>query len=261
MNLIDTHCHLDDEVFVGNVAQQIQSAQKVGVQKFIVPGVHPKGWEQLVHLKNQFPEIYIAPGVHPLFLNSLFFQETMDSLEKTLTHSKVVGIGEFGLDFYHGTADKDRQQRFFEAQVALAITAQIPALLHVRKAHDTVLATLRRFRYGQRGKGGVIHAFGGSLQQAKQYQQLGFCIGIGGQISYPRAKKIKKTVAAMPEETLLLETDAPYMPLYGHQGKANTPSKLLLVLQHLAQLRQENIHVTANYAIKNTKMIFSLIKE
>lgn len=255
MKLIDTHCHLDAVEFSGTISQIIAAARHVGVTRYVVPGIQPCDWKRLQKLSIQFDGVFTAPGIHPLFVGKLSLADVMNSLEQCLLQPKVVAIGEIGLDFYDGISDMERQRQFFLAQLQLAIAAKFPVLLHVRKAHDSVLSILRKVRYGQRGCGGIVHAYSGSFQQAQHYLQQGFCLGFGGNISYPRAIKIRAVAREITQDALVLETDAPYMPLKGGQGRSNLPQNLPVVLQHLAQLRGEERGTVAEYTCRNVKNI------
>ncbi len=259
MKLVDTHCHLDSAEFSEDLFHVIDTAKQAGIIKFIVPGIHPNHWKTLEQLDSRFPEIAIAPGTHPLFIENLSLSHTVQLLEQVIISTKAVAIGEIGLDFYHDQKNIAEQKAFFKAQLQLAISAKLPVLLHVRKAHDTILSLLRKQHYGQRGKGGIVHAFCGSMEQAKQYRQLGFCFGVGGVITYPRATKIRKIMANLPLQALVLETDAPDMPLQGYQGEANHPHQLVKIAGCLAELRQETTEIIAEYTTKNAKALFPYI--
>ncbi len=245
---IDTHCHLDAIESDDEKKQIIAEAKNAGVEKFIVPGVDLNNWKKLSALARQFPNAYLAPGIHPLFLEELVLARSIALLEKQLEEPKVIAIGEVGLDIYHSKENLDMQLAFFKAQTELAISAKLPLLLHVRKAHDTILSILRKRQYAQKGCGGVVHAYSGSLQQAQQYYEMGFLLGIGGMICNPRARKKQTIVAQMPINALVLETDAPYMNIY--------PRALPAILQSIAELREEDPVYIARAILKNTLSLF-----
>ena len=257
MELIDTHCHLDLEKHFPQFESALARARAAGVAKIILPGVTQAGWGRLMDLCNQEKGLFGAPGLHPLYLphhhpNHL---EELEELVKKGRPDGPVAIGEIGLDYYEQSVDRTAQQQLFEQQLKIAATAGLPVLLHVRKAHDQVLATLRRKHFPH---GGIVHAFNGSFQQASHYIKLGFGFGIGGTITYDRAKRIRKVASQLPNESLVLETDAPDIPLANHRGDKNHPKYLPEVLDALAALREEPRDVVANYTSTNAKRILDL---
>ncbi|WP_153447544.1 TatD family hydrolase [Vibrio algicola] len=240
--LVDTHCHFDFSAF-DDTQHHLDIAQQAGVTKIIIPAIGESNWSKLANLSSQFPSLYYALGLHPYFM-AQHGDDAILKLKQSLScrSSKCVAIGECGLDLRLEeqwlTPEKlDKQYQLFEAQVLLAIEFELPLIIHARKAHDQVVKILRKH---QPKKGGVIHAFSGSYQQAMEYIKLGFYIGVGGVISYPRASKTRDVISRLPLSFLLLETDAPDMPLDGFQGENNHPTQLKLVFKALVELRLEN---------------------
>ena len=257
MDLIDTHCHLDLEEHFQQFEAELSRAHAAGVRKIILPGVMQAGWKRLMQLCNRRQGVFGAPGLHPLYLHH-HHSHHLQELAELLSGSgpeRPVAIGEIGLDYYRENDDRAAQQQLFEQQLKIASSARLPVLLHVRKAHDQVQATLRRKHFSN---GGIVHAFSGSYQQACAYIKLGFCIGICGTITYDRAQRIRKVAAQLPQESLVLETDAPDIPLAAHRGQSNHPQFLPEVLQELAALRGEHSDVTAGYTTANAKRILAL---
>lgn len=257
MELIDTHCHLDLEQYFQPFEEALAATKAAGVGKIILPGVIRSGWGRLMELCRHEQGVFGAPGLHPLYL-SHHHPYHLEELEALMTGDGSwgpVAIGEIGLDYYDKSVDRPAQQQLFEQQLDIAATAQLPVLLHVRKAHDQVQATLRRKNFSH---GGIVHAFSGSFQQACHYVKLGFGIGICGTITYDRARRIRKIAAQLPEECLVLETDAPDIPLAGHRGENNHPQYLPEVLDMLAALRRESREKTANYTSANAQRILGL---
>lgn len=254
LQLIDSHCHLD---LLGNEISLTQILREAGaayVTEFVLPGVTAGGWQRLMKLCTQYQGFHGAPGLHPLYMTN-HRREHLELLKDIAKHETTVAIGEIGLDFYHTKSNNGRQQELFEQQLSIAQSRKLPVCLHVRKAHDQVLATLRRKKFNH---GGIVHAFSGSYQQAMQYYNLGFCIGVGGTITYNRAKKVRQTVTDLPKQALVLETDSPDIPLSGHQGKPNMPRYLKDVAQTLAGLRDEQLEHTARYTTENCRRVLDL---
>ena len=230
--LIDTHCHLDVEEFDPDRAQVLAQARAAGLVGIVVPGIHAAGWPRLLDLCASAPDLHPALGLHPVYL-AQHRPEHIADLERALADSRPLAVGEIGLDFYQEGLDPARQQALFEAQLTLARDAGLPVLLHVRKAHDQVLATLKRLRV----RGGIAHAFNGSLQQAGQYLNLGFRLGFGGMLTFERSLRLRPLARALPIEAIVLETDAPDLTVAAHHGSRNSPAYLPDVLAALAQVR------------------------
>ena len=161
-------------------------------------------------------------------------QNHLEDLSNYLTQHNVVAIGEIGLDFYHEKANQAQQQDYFETQLHIAATNQLPVILHVRKAHDETLKLLKQVCL----PGGIVHAYSGNEQQAKHYVDLGFKLGFGGMLTYERSRKLRTLAAKLPLEAIVLETDAPDMVVAQHQGQRNSPEYLIHCLAALADIRQ-----------------------
>jgi len=257
MELIDTHCHLDFEQYFQPFKEALVRAKAAGINRIIIPGVTRADWGRLMRICNSRQGVFGAPGLHPLYL-AHHHPGHLQELEK-LVHScgadRPVAIGEIGLDYYVDTIDRTAQQQLFEQQLKIAAIAKLPVLLHVRKAHDQVLATLRRKHFCH---GGIVHAFNGSLQQAEHYIKLGFGIGICGTVTYDRARRIRKVACQLPREALVLETDAPDIPPAQHRNENNQPEYLVEVLDALATLRNEPREMVADYTSANANRILNL---
>jgi TatD DNase family protein len=253
-SLIDSHCHLDLDCFADRRHLLLAQARRAGVGAFILPGVDRRGWERISNLSRSETGVYAAPGLHPMYLSE-HRPHHLHELQTLITTAEVVAIGEIGLDYFVPGLDRQVQQQLFEEQLHLAVTARLPVLLHVRKAHDQVLATLRRRRFPH---GGIVHAFTGSLQQAQQYYGLGFLISICGTITYDRAKRLRSIAVALPKEALAVETDAPDIPLAGHRGQDNLPEYLPEVVATLAALRGESFAETAAFTTANVSRLLGL---
>ena len=237
MELIDTHCHLDVTDFAHDRVAVRQRSGTAGVVGIVVPAIDAAGWAGLLALCADpaagGPVLYPALGLHPVYLNQHADQD-LAALELAVAEHQPLAIGEIGLDFFVRDLDRTRQQRLFASQLTIAREARLPVLLHVRKAHDEVLAMLRRIRVC----GGIAHAFNGNLQQARQYQELGFRLGFGGMLTFERSAKLRRLAAGLPLESIVLETDAPDMTVATHHGERNSPEYLPDVLAALAQVRE-----------------------
>ena len=250
---IDSHCHLDFPVFDDCREQLLADMRAAGVMGAIVPGVNQDNWQRVLHLARQHSCISPALGLHPYFIDS---EDPLAGLESLIEqhHHQLVAVGEIGLDGAIETP-ADIQEPLFVRQLAIAKSADLPVIIHAHKSYDRVLKYLRQAKLP---RGGVIHAFSGSAQQAQHFVELGFYLGIGGTITYPRAAKTRRVVAQLPLEHLLLETDSPDMPLCGQQGRTNTPLNIPLVAKELSKIKQLPLDVVASQTSGNCRQLFDL---
>ncbi|WP_116475572.1 TatD family hydrolase [Zobellella maritima] len=254
MILTDSHCHLDFDRFDPDRDRVIRNAAAKGVQRIVIPGTESHRWPKLHALASLYPGIFYAVGVHPWFLHDEpadWRQQLAERLEQR--PAKLVAVGEIGLD---AAVDlpMTQQQDFFQDQLRLAADHGLPVILHARQTHEPILKQLRRFR----PPGGVIHSFSGSLQQAEAYIALGFKLGVSGVITYERAAKTRQVMARVPLDALVLETDAPDMPLYGFQGQRNEPERVTNILATLAILRGECEDSIGAATEENVSRLFAL---
>ena len=237
MQLIDTHTHLDFEMFDDDRAQVIARARNAGVERIVVLGVHAANWQRVWQLACDEPSVHAALGLHPVFLEEhqdAHVQQLRDWLERLRGEPKLCAVGEIGLDYYIDNPDIERQQRLLEAQLALAADFSLPVLLHVRRAHAPMIATLKRYKLE---RSGVIHAFSGSWEEAREYLRLGFRLGLGGAGTWPQAQRMHRVLRQLPLEAIVLETDAPDIPPAGHAGERNSPELLPEICRRLADLK------------------------
>ena len=251
--LIDSHCHLDAAEFDADRATVIQRAQAAGVGMQVVPATHAEAWPGLREVCADAPGLYPAYGLHPVFLEQHTLAH-LDALAGWIARELPVAVGECGLDYFIDALDRDAQQYYFEAQLELARDHDLPVIVHARRAVDATIAAIRRV-----GKlRGVVHSFPGSLEQARQLRELGFMIGLGGPITYERARRLRRLVAEMPLDQLLLETDAPDQPDADNRGGRNEPALLVRVLDVVANLRGQDREEIAAATTANTRRLFNL---
>lgn len=254
MQLIDTHCHIDIQRHFPDFESVLAGALKAGVTDMVLAGVQRTGWDRLLELSRTCKVLHAAPGLHPMYL-ACHSTGDLDKLELLAATRKIVAIGEIGLDYHVRDTDRAGQQQLFESQLDIAHSFGLPVLLHVRKAHDQVLATLRRKRFSG---GGIVHAFSGSYQQATHYIQLGFMIGVCGTITYDRSRKIRRVASELPLDSLVLETDSPDIPPSKYWGERNLPQYLSEILIHLTQIRSEDTICIAEQTSRNVRTVLSL---
>ena len=250
MELVDTHCHIDLPVFDADRTSVLKNCQSSGISRIVVPGVMAKTWDNLQALCDSNAALYPCFGLHPIYLEQ-HASSDIEALAKRIEQHRPIAVGEIGLDFFLEGLDQARQQSLFNDQLAVAANASLPVLLHVRKSHDAVLASLRKSLV----KGGICHAFNGSLQQADRYIELGFKLGFGGMLTYKRSHKLHRLAKQLPIEAIVLETDAPDMTVASHQGQRNSPEYLPECLRALTDIRGEDIEAVAAQTTANANAI------
>lgn len=247
---IDSHCHLDFPVFE-NLSDLLAACHEQGVLSFLVPSTTAQSWQSVLRLQKQYTEIQVALGLHPYFLEH-YQPEQLQQLAHLLMEEKVVAVGEIGLDRWPGLPDFTLQCDVFECQLDMAKQAHLPVILHVRKAEDDVLKRLRAARFQE---GGIVHAFNGSLEQAKRFIDMGFVLGIGGTVTYSRAQKARRVLQALSDQDFVLETDAPDMPIQGFQGQPNSPIRIVEIAACVAQLREQSLERIAYLTNENLQRV------
>ena len=264
MKFTDSHCHLDFNEFSDRLPQLLNQCAQNNIHQIIVPSISPENWSTVMKLalaKNDLTQalckIYPCLGTHPWYLKQLDNNDLTALTKKIAQHrANIIAIGETGIDMpiakkYNNLA---QQQTFFQRHLQLAQQYQLPVIIHDRQAHHQIVPLLKKIQLTSKG---VIHAFSGSYQQAKAYLDLGFYLGVGGTITYPRAKKTIATIKRVPLDRLILETDAPSMPLFGHQGQDNSPLKLIDVFDTLVQIREESAEQIAQQIENNINTLFA----
>ncbi len=231
--MIDTHCHLDAPEFGNRQAELIHAAHEAGVHQMVIPAVEAGNFAVVQRLCAQHAGCVAAYGIHPLYVAQAG-AEDLARLRDFLTRERAVAVGEIGLDGFVSSPTLAEQENLFVAQLKLAREFDLPVLLHIRRAQDQVLKHLRQIKV----RGGIAHAFNGSRQQAEEFIKLGFKLGFGGAMTYPRALQIRHLAATLPLDSLVLETDAPDIPpAFLARGEPNQPAYLPQIAQTLADLR------------------------
>lgn len=253
MRLIDTHCHLDAPEFDPDRAEVVARAEAAGVRAQVLPAIARSNFDALRALCAADANLHAAYGLHPMYLAE-HRPEHLDELRAWIERERPVAVGECGLDFFVEGLDADAQRFYFVRQLELAREFELPVIVHARRAVDEVAAAIRRVG----GLRGVVHSWSGSEEQARQLWKLGFLLGIGGPVTHERAQRLRRTVAAMPIEYLLLETDSPDQPLAAHRGERNEPARLREVLDVVAALRGEPPESIAEATTANAGRLFGL---
>lgn len=251
--LVDSHCHLDAPEFDADRDAVIARARAAGVTDQVIPAIRAGDWPALAALCAREPGLHAAYGMHPLYLAD--HREThLASLHERLSLGSAVAVGECGLDYFVEDLPADAQRLYFRGQLSLAREFELPVIVHARRSVEEVIHTLRDYP----GLRGVVHSYSGSEEQAHQLWKMGFLLGIGGPVSYSRAHRLRRIVAAMPLEFLLLESDAPDQPLAVQRGQRNEPASIASVLDEIAGLRPEPRERIAAVTTANARRLFRL---
>ncbi|WP_198265074.1 TatD family hydrolase [sulfur-oxidizing endosymbiont of Gigantopelta aegis] len=252
---IDSHCHLDFPAFDADRTHIIEACQALNFTAIVVPGVCRQDWQALLATCQENDLLAPALGLHPCFVTE-HHRDDLDLLAQFCQSEPIVALGEIGLDFFifknsmfknsifkskaeAQNHQKEKQLFYFSQQLDIAAQHQLPVLIHARKSHEQVIQQLK----GNTSLRGIIHAFSGSYEQAKEYLKLGFKLGFGGAFTYPQATKLRSLVPRLPLEAWVLETDAPDMSPEKYHGQRNSPQYLTEIVQTFLDLynsRSEN---------------------
>ncbi|ODN43260.1 TatD family hydrolase [Piscirickettsia litoralis] len=254
--IFDTHCHLDFDAFDQDREVVLARAAAVGVARFMLPGVSVNNWQKVRDLSAQHERCYYALGLHPYFLNQHQEQDLI-LLEQELikNSSDMHAVGEIGLDGHLKHLDEKRQYYFFYQQLKLAKQYNKPVILHVRHRHEKIVNAVKELDFVS---GGVIHAFSGSVEVAKNYVDLGLKLGLGSVLTYTNSRKLRAVVKSLPLSSFVLETDAPDMPMRGQFDRRNEPCFITQVLDALCCERKESREKIAEALWKNSLSLFGM---
>ncbi len=253
MRLIDSHSHFDAEDFDGDRIQALTRAKQAGINDQIVPAITAERWPALKAVCATDVGLHPAYGLHPVYLAD-HYPADLNRLIEWIEREKPIAVGECGLDFFIDDLDREQQQFYLQRQLQIAKDFDLPVILHARRAFDAVIVAIRRTGSLR----GVVHSFSGSAEQARQLYSLGFYLGIGGPVTYPRANRLRDLVANMPLEYLLLETDSPDQPGCAHRGQRNEPAYLIDVVKEIARLRGQSELEIAEATTANARRLFGL---
>jgi TatD DNase family protein len=235
--VIDSHCHLDNPQFDPDREAVIERALAAGVQRMVVIGTGegPPDLEAGIRLADRYEPIYATVGVHPHDASKAT-PEIYQQLGQFLKHSKVIALGEIGLDYHYDHSPHDVQKAVFIAQMSVAADARKPIVIHTREAWDDTLALLEQY-WKHTGLGGIMHCFSGGPNEAQRCLDLGFYLSFGGILTFPKAADVQAVARQAPSDRILIETDAPYLAPVPHRGKRNEPAFVAETARKLGELR------------------------
>ncbi|MDU9024036.1 TatD family hydrolase [Pseudomonas corrugata] len=257
MELIDTHTHLDFPDFDADRPALLAASRALGVRQMVVLGVYRDNWQRVWDLVQRDPDLHAALGLHPVYLDQHRPEDVAhlrDWLARLAGHRQLCAVGEIGLDYYVESLDRERQQTLFEAQLQLAAEFELPALIHVRRSHAAVIATLKHLPLK---RAGIIHAFAGSFEEAREYIKLGYKLGLGGAATWPQALRMHRVLSKLPLEAVVLETDSPDMAPAMFPGQRNSPAHLPAICEALAGIMAISPEQLAEASTANARQLFN----
>lgn len=255
MQFIDTHTHLYLENFDADRDAMLQRAIERGITKMLLPNIDMQSITPMLNLCNQYPEnCYPMLGLHPTSVGA-DFEVQLQAIEAVLKNQKVVAIGEIGIDLYWDKTFLEQQIKAFRLQMEWAKDLALPIVIHTREAFPMIFDLVEEAQDGRLK--GVFHCFSGSSEDAKRILDLGFFMGIGGVLTYKKST-LPDVLTDVPLESLLLETDAPFLPPIPFRGKRNESSYIFEIASKLAEVKQQSIKTIAEITTKNAISLFNL---
>lgn len=248
--IFDTHAHYDDERFKDYLDELLTALNKSGVGGIITCGCDLDSSLKALKIAEEYDYIFAAAGIHP---GNMENADEISEIEKLFSHKKCVAIGEVGLDYYWTTDNKPLQQEVFKNQLELSRNYDLPVIVHDREAHFDTLEILKHYK-----PRGVVHAFSGSVEMATELLKLDMYFGIGGVITFKNAKKLPDVVKMLPDNRILLETDAPYLAPVPYRSKTNNSAMIYLTAQKIAELRGTTTEHILNLTFKNARELFGI---
>ncbi|MBO5376235.1 MAG: TatD family hydrolase [Bacilli bacterium] len=248
---IDTHCHISKKDY-DNIDQIIKDAEKNNVKKLIISGCDKDSIKESLEIAKKYENVYLSLGYHPSEVDSIS-QSDIDELKKIVTNNeKVVAIGEIGLDYYWVKDNKDKQKELFKIMLDLANELNLPVIIHSRDAYQDTYDILK-----EKKSHGIIHCFSGSLENAKNYINLGFFLGIGGVITFKNTN-LKGVIKELSLKNLVLETDSPYLAPTPYRGTQNAPKYIPIIAEEIANIKDILKETVEEETTKNVKELFGI---
>lgn len=256
--IFESHAHYDDQAFEGDREGLLRSLSSEGVGTVINVAASANSIETSVELARTYPFVYAAIGVHPDEVGEMN-QETLNRMHQLAREEKVVAIGEIGLDYYWDKEKHQLQKEWFRRQLAVAREEKLPFIIHSREAAADTLQVAREEKVGEIG--GVVHCFSYGVEMAREYLNMGLYLGIGGVVTFKNARKLKEVVEYAPLNSLLLETDSPYLAPVPFRGKRNDSRKLSLVAEAIGELKGISAEEVIRITEENGRRLFYKIEK
>ena len=253
--IIDTHAHYDDEQFDADREELLGSMEEGGIGLIVNAGSTVTSWDKIVELTERYPFIYGAVGVHPDEVGELD-EEKFLRMADLLDRDKIVAVGEIGLDYYWDKEKHELQKEWFVRQLGLAREKEMPVIIHSREAAADTFEIMKQHAAGMKA---VIHCYSYSPEMAREYVKMGYYIGIGGVVTFKNAKKLKQVVQEIPLESIVLETDCPYLAPVPYRGERNCSLYLPYVAEQIAELKGTTVEEVIQQTEKNSRELYGLV--
>lgn len=255
--IFESHAHYDADAFDADRHELLCSMPEHGIERIINICAEVKDWEKTVQLIERYPFVYGAIGVHPDDAGSLH-EEAMEKMRQLCKHQKMAAVGEIGLDYYWDKEQHETQIYWFERQLDLAREEKLPVVVHSREAAQDTLETMKRMKAGDIG--GVVHCFSYGKEMAREYLNMGFSLGVGGVVTFKNARKLKEVVEYTPIESILLETDSPYLAPVPYRGKRNCSLYIPYIAQMIGEIKGISTEDVIEITKENGYRVFSKIE-
>jgi TatD DNase family protein len=263
LNLVDTHCHLEFDVFKNDLDDVLERAWQQGLDRILIPAVDVESCKQAIQLCEKYPKLYAAIGVHPNEVCQ-WTPQTIHILESFILHPKVVAVGEIGLDYFHMRNPISTQIEVFKAQLELACEYDLPVIIHSRQAAAEVWNTLSEWQTNLTNQSkstarrpGVLHSYDGKIDLAKEAAEKNFFIGVGGPVTFPKSQIQQEIITSIPLQNLLLETDAPFLTPIPFRGKRNEPSYITFIAARIAEVIKMPLQDITTITSQNANSLFA----
>jgi TatD DNase family protein len=253
--IFETHAHYEDEAFEIDRDELLKSFPENGIDYVVNVGSDADTLDKILSISDEYPYVYAAVGIHPGSTHKLD-DEGFVSLKNKAKHPKVVAIGEIGLDYYWDTPDRETQKKWFIRQMELAKDLKLPLIIHSRDAANDTYQLMKDAHTEEIGA--IIHCFGYGVEQARQYLNMGFYLGIGGVVTFTNGRKLKEVVKYAPLEQLVLETDCPYLAPVPNRGKRNSSLNLTYIAKEIAALKGIPYEKVLEVTYNNAKIFYNI---
>ncbi len=251
--IFDTHAHYDDAQFDEDRESLLSSMEEWGVGTIVNAAADPDSWDRVMALTKEYAHVYGMVGAHPDEVGKMNDRQ-IARMREMLKDPKIVAIGEIGLDYHWNVETEDVQKQWFVRQLELARELKVPVNIHSRDATEDTLEIMRKFQ----DLSGIIHCFSGSREIAKEYVKMGFLIGVGGVVTFKNGKKLRRVVESTPLESLVLETDCPYLAPEPFRGKKNHSDYIKYVAETIAHIKEISVEEVISQTEKNAKGLYGI---
>lgn len=251
---IDTHLHLSQHDY-DNIDQVITRAKTKKVNHLIVSACEKEAIDECLEYMNKYQNVYYTFGFHPSTVENVHKEELLWLENAVKSHSKIVGIGEIGLDYHYGKEDKEQQKQLFIEQLKIAKKLNLPVVIHSREAVEDTIDILKRYPVH-----GIIHCFSGSVETAKIYIKMGYLLGIGGVLTFTNSR-LFEVIEQLSLDDIVLETDSPYLAPVPFRGQKNEPAYIPIIAEKIATIKQISVEEVASKTLDNARSLFDLPDE